>query len=274
MKGYILPGLLGLFFGMILRWTVLSRPDGLRSTLALRRSHACRSALYAIGAGTALTALLCWLAVIDVDGIVVLPLSAGALIGGAVFGIAAALAGYTPLTAFAGIGGGRILEALCTVAGCLAGAFLLPLLETPLSALRSAPPYSAATLFRVTLDEPYLLGGSFLGQGCAGLLLMTIAVCIPSNRMARPAKASAPPAPEPQKPPRQPSPIPVRPPAHARLPGPPRLLRLPAPKAPSAEPEAAPEETFVAALPGEEPLVVDTAMEPDDPVPDAPMPEA
>jgi len=261
MRGYILPGLLGLFFGMILRWTGLSRPAGLQSAWALRRTHACRSALYAAGAATALTALLCWLAVIDVDGIVVLPLSAGALAGGAVFGIASALAGYTPLTAFAGVGGGTAVEALCTIAGCWVGSLLLPLLSSPLAALRALPPASAATLFRVTLDEPYLLGGGFLGQGCAGLLMMVIAVCIPSNRAVRPEKAAAPQEPESPTPPRRSPPIPVRPPAHARLPAPKRILRLPAPRESSADPETAPKEAFVASLPGEEPLVVDTAPE-------------
>lgn len=285
MRGYILPGILGLLLGLTLRWTRLCRPDALRTALALRISHALRSLLYLLGAGMALTALLMWLAVIDVDGIVVVPLSAGTLAGGAVFGVAVALAGYTPLTAFAGVGGGRPLQALCTLAGCLAGTLLLPLLEAPLTALRSLPPQSATTLFRTTLDEAYLLGGSFLGQGCAGLLLMVIAACIPSNRrQTAPAEEEAP---VPEESPAE-APLPEEPAPLLLLPAPeeePAPLLLSAPEEEPAPPDApavqeAAEETFVALLPGEEPLVVDTALDedadspPEEPESDPPEDEA
>ena len=269
MTDTLLPGILGLLLGLTLHWTGLSRPDKLMPALALRCCHALRSLLYALGVPIALTALMCYLAVIDVDGIVVLPLTAGVLIGGAAFGIAAGLCGFTPLTAFAGLGSSRGLEALCALAGCLAATLALPWLTGPLEALRTLPPQSATTLFEVTLDEPFLLGGGFLGQACAGLLLMAIAVCIPSNLRLRrdapeedslPAEAPAPPetpaeeeAPTPEEPeaPDQPDEAeePVDPPA------------LPEPEAIPLLPAAAPEETFVALLPGEEPLVVDTGMD-------------
>ncbi|MBQ7850033.1 MAG: YeeE/YedE family protein [Clostridia bacterium] len=264
MKGYVLPGVLGLLLGLTLHWTGLSRPGALRDALGLRRSHALRSVLYMIGVPMALTALLCWLAVIDVDGVAVLPLSAGALAGGVVFGVSAALCGYTPLTAFAGLGSGRTVEALCTLAGCLTAALLLPLLEKPLTALYALPPTAHATMFRTTLDEPYLLGGGFRGQFLAGVLVMVVAICIPSNLgrfAAAPAVAEdAPPddaagsdaAPEEE--------------AEAALPAPEPVALLPA---------AAPEEAFVALLPGEEPLVVDTEMDapPENSLPEAPSPE-
>ena len=243
MRTLLIPGVLGLLLGLTLRWTRLSDPVQLRRALAFRVCHAARSLLQAVGAGMALTAGLMWLAVIDVDEVAVLPLSAGTLAGGLVFGAAAALAGFTPLTAFAGLTGRHALSALCTLAGCLAGTLLLPLLEGPLAALQGLPPRSDATLFRVTLDEPWLLGGGFLGQGCAGLLLMAIAACIPSNRCA-PAPSDAPEEAAPT------GDAPADPPALAEDAP---LLLLPAP------PETAPEETFVALLPGEEPLVVDTA---------------
>ena len=232
LSDFILPGALGLLLGLTLRWTRLCRPDGLRRALALRLCHETRSLLYAVGAFIAMAAGLMWLAVIDVDGIAVLPLSAGALGGGAVFGVAAALAGFTPLTAFAGLGSGRPGQALCTLAGCLAGRLLLPLLSGPLAALQSLPPLSSATLFATTLDEPYLLGGGFLGQACTGLMLMTLAAVIPSNRLVRAAAAASSPA-SPDAvvlpPVRTLPPIPVRPPSHLRLHAPEPLLRLPAP---------------------------------------------
>lgn len=250
MSTLLLSGVTGLLLGLLLHWAGFSRPDGLRQALAFRRGSCVRSALYAVGAAMAMTALLCWLAVIDVDGIAVLPLSGGVLIGGTIFGIAAGLCGFTPLTAFAGLGGGAAAEGLCAIAGCLLAGQLLPLLEGPLSALGQLPPLSAATVFEVTLDEPFLLDGGFLGQGCAGLLLAVIAACIPMPRMPVVSTPDTPSEPDPA----EESPAP---------------LLLPA---------AAPEETFIALLPGEEPLVVDTLL--DEPqeeataAPDGPEPSA
>ncbi len=253
MNAYLLPGVLGLLLGLVLFWVGYPYPEALRDALALRRSIGLRSGLYALGLSMVLTAFLCWLAVIDVDTIVVLPLSAGTLIGGAVFGIAAGLSGFTPGTAFAGLGGGAALEALSAIAGGLLAAGVLPALSEPLSGLQALPPLSDATLFEVTLDEPFLLGGGFLGQGCAGLLLMAIAVCIPLPRQS--VSAASP----------QEVPAEETAPEEA-APESGEVLLLPA---------AAPEDTFVALLPGEEPLVVDTAMdEAENTSPDVPDEEA
>ncbi len=182
MNATFLPSMTGLLLGLLLHWTGFSRGDALRRALGLRRSYALRSGLTAVGFSAALTALLMWLAVIDVDTVDVLPLSAGALIGGALLGICAGLAGFTPLTAFAGLGAGNAAEALCVLAGCFLGANL-PGVDGLLAPLHTLPPYAPASLFKVTLDEPCLLGGSFLGLGCLGLLLWVIALCIPSPRM-------------------------------------------------------------------------------------------
>ena len=269
MSVYLLPGLLGLLLGLVLRWTRLCSPYVLREALALRLSHGLRTLLFAIGCAMALAALLMWLAVIDVDDVAVLPLSAGVLASGAVFGMAAALSGYTPLTAFPGAVAGNRLEALCTLLGCLAGSLLLPLLESPLAALQALPPQSAATVFRVTLDEEFLLGGGFLGQGCAGLLLAAIAVCIPSNLVAARRAAEAESSPE-----EAPAPLLLLPApqpaedmaadasAEEAADGPPPEDDAPAEApAPDDEAEDAAADAFIAALPGEPPLVVDTALD-------------
>ncbi len=226
MSAYLFPGVLGLLVGLLLHWAGFDRREGLQNALGLRRSLALRSGLTAVGWAMALTAFLCWLAVIDVDTIVVLPLSAGALLGGTLLGVAAGLCGFTPWTAFAGLSHAP-LEALCTLAGCGAAALLLPALEEPLSPLREAAPFARATLFQVTLDEPFLLGGpGFLGQACAGAVLIAIAICIPSPR---PVILSE------------------------------EVIAQRASE--TAAPEDAAEETLVAILPGEEPLIVDTALD-------------
>ena len=87
MTSYMIPGLLGLMTGLLLRWAGLNRRDGLRFALGLRRSLTLRTSLMALGWGILLTALLMWLAVIDVDTVIVLPLSLGTLLGGLLLGI-------------------------------------------------------------------------------------------------------------------------------------------------------------------------------------------
>lgn len=261
MKAYLIPGVMGLLLGLLLRWTGLFRADNLRLALGLRRGRGdwfdpLRSALTALGYAMALTAFLCWLAVIDVDDIAVLPLSLGALLGGGVLGIAAGLCGFTPMTAFAGLGAGNALEALCVLAGCFAGSFLLRPLDGLLAPLRSAAPYANATLFRMTLNDPWLLSGGFLGQACAGLLLVVIALCIPSRKPviltdaeveARAAEAeeiAEASTPEDESAPVEDEPAPAE--------------DEPAPAEESPDPEQTGADTFVALLEGEEPLVVDT----------------
>ena len=225
MNAYLIPGLLGLLTGLLLNWGQLSRAEGLRHALGLRRSLALRTGLTALGWGVLLTALLMWLAVIDVDGVDVLPLSLGTLLGGALFGVCAGLCGFTPTTAFAGIP--RSLEALCVLAGCFTGTLLSPALGGLLAPLHA--PWTSATLFQVTLDEPWLLSGGFLGLGALGALLAACGLCVPSPRpVIVPDEVIAERAAEAEDP-------------------------------PSAE--EAPAETIVAVLEGEEPLIVDTAMD-------------
>ena len=77
MSTYLIPGVMGLLTGLMLHWGMFYRSDGLRSALGLRRSLPLRTGLTALGWGLLLTALLMWLAVIDVDGVEVLPLSFG-----------------------------------------------------------------------------------------------------------------------------------------------------------------------------------------------------
>lgn len=273
MNAYLLPGILGLLLGLVLHWTGLSRPQGLRSAIGLRRSHALRSALQTLGLLLALAALLMWLAVIDVDEIAVLPVTSGVLLGSALFGMAASWCGFTPLTAFTGLGGGPFAEAICTVAGGFLGALLLPVLQGIPALSR---PLLSATLFRTTLDEPFLLGGGFLGQACAGALLMAIALCIPSNRRGPEAEMEAEESPE--EPADEPADA-IREEATAEDTAPeepvdPETAELVEPDEIILAEEAgllpgqAPQDAFIALLPGEEPLVVDTRL--DAPEEDAP----
>lgn len=180
MTAYLFPGLLGLLTGLILRWTGLARPEGLRAALALRRGGMTgavplRSALAALGYAIAGTALLIWLAVIDTDALIAIPLTWGTMLGGLVLGVCAGLCGFTPTTAFAGFGAGHAPEALCALLGCALAAAFLPQGE--------ALPGAAEDL---------------LAQGCLGALLAVIALCIPNPKagQADGAPAEGPPPPE------------------------------------------------------------------------------
>ncbi|MBR6668359.1 MAG: YeeE/YedE family protein [Clostridia bacterium] len=233
MSTYLIPGLLGLLAGLILHWGRLTRSAGLRDALGLRRSLPLRTCLTALGWGVLMTALLMWLAVIDVDTVSVLPLSPGVLLGGLVFGISAGVCGFTPTTAFAGLGAGNAPEALCTLVGCALVAWLP--VEELFRPLRE--PWLQSTLFEVTLDEPWLFKGGFLGMLCLGALPVVWAICVPSPRTKVTILSDE---------------------AVAE-----RAARTPIPPAeePAPAPESAAEETVVAALEGEEPLVIDMGLD-------------
>ena len=232
MRELLLGGLIGLILGIALQMPGWTRRETVQGMFALRSVGALRTLLTTLGFGCAVTAFLMWLAVIDVDLLAVPALDGGTVAGGLLFGAAAALCGHTLLTAPAAVGGGRALEGLCVVAGGLIGALCLPALENAFDAVRGLIPAVEGTLFRVTLDKPFLLSGDFPALACLGALLLVCALCV---RPPRPAPAE---------------------PAGAR--------ETSAAPGTSAAPQDVREDTFVASLPGEEPVVVDT-QEPDSP---------
>lgn len=166
MRTLLIPASCGLLLGMSLSAARLISPDGLRDTLRFRPSHALKAALWALGTAIAAMALLCWLAVMDIDRIVPLPLHAGTLAGGMLFGVCAALCGFTPGTALTGIASRKPMRALCAALGCMAGAWLVQ--YVPTEAIRGLWEAPAGTLFRMTLTKPYWFGGGFLGRGVSG----------------------------------------------------------------------------------------------------------
>ena len=221
MNTIILGGLSGLLLGMTVQAAGLTDPQRVRDAVALRRFGLVKTLLAFLGFGALMTALLGWLAVLDVDLLTVRPLDIATLLGGVLVGVGVWLSGLLPGTALGGIGGGRLWESLCAVAGCLVGALALPWVTAWVQPLHSAA-WSQATLFRVTLDAPYLLPGSFLGLGVFGLVLLGLAAYVPAEHAEKE---------EPET---------VKPVHHSA-------------------PELAAQESVMAILPGEEPLVVDTA---------------
>ena len=225
MTEIIAGGVAGLLLGMAAQGMGLGDRQRVSASIALRSRGMLRATLYALGLGAMLTAFLGWLAVIDVDLLTVLPLHGGTILGAAVFGTAAGLTGVTLGGALTMTGGGRFLDGLCAVIGCLAGAAALPWLGPVTAWAQTWFPAMEQTWFRVTLDGPYLWSGGFLGQACLGAVLAALAVILGSERKEEPAA-------QPES--RDVPPV-------------------------STDAEEVREETVVATLPGEEPVVVDTA---------------
>ena len=225
MTEIIAGGVAGLLLGLAAQGMGMGDRQHVQESIALRSRGMLRAMLYAMGLGAMLTAFLGWLAVIDVDLLTVLPLHGGTILGAAVFGTAAGLTGVTLGGALTMTGGGRFLEGLCAVIGCLAGAAALPWLGPVTAWAQTWFPAMEQTWFRVTLDGPYLWSGGFLGQACLGAVLAALAVILGSERKEEPAA-------QPES--RDVPPV-------------------------STDAEEVREETVVATLPGEEPVVVDTA---------------
>lgn len=219
-------GAVGLMLGIGLQRCGLTARDAVRRNMALHRRNLLRRVLMLAGWATVLTAFLCWLAVIDVDRLQILPLNAGTLAGAVLFGAAAGMTGLLPGTVPGSIGGGRFVEGVCALAGCALGTVILRMSQPLLNRLQGMLLLSDATLFQVTLDKPYLLPGGFLAQGCVGGALMLAALLIPKD----PAAVASAPA----------------------------ETEAPVPEV-SLEAEDVQADTVIALLPGEEPLTVDTA---------------
>ena len=221
-------GILGMLLGIAVQCCGLSSHGAVARAMALHNFSLTRRVLMALGWAVVLTAFLSYLAVIDGDKLIVLPLHGGTILGGAIFGAAAGLTGILPGTAPAVLGGGRFLPGACAMAGCFTGSMLLPGMQGVFAHLQGMV-LSASTVFRVTLDEPYLLGGGFLGQGCIGAALMLLAMALPADKAAPLQEIPAT-----QEPKGEQEPI-------------------------STEAEDVQEDTVVALLPGEEAVVVDAA---------------
>lgn len=220
MMKWLLPGICGLMLGLTLHGALLQHPEGWRNVWGIRRSYSLKIVLWGLGLSVAMMAFLCYLAVMDVDRIEPLPLHAGSILGGVTFGVLAAIGGFTPGTAVVGLSGRKPVHACCTALGCLLGAWLAMLI--PWDVVQNVWRAPEGTLFRMTLDKPYWLEGGFFRQGCIGLAMMLLGMVIPAPRVAEHI-------------PEEETPAPV-------------VSALPAEN-----------ETFVAVIPGEEPLVVDTA---------------
>ena len=153
MRELLLGGGTGLVLGIAVQRMGLTRRECLRQTAALRNRQALRVLLMSLGLSALLVSLLMWLAVIDVDELQVVPLHGGTVLGGLLFGAVIGWMGQTPGSAAASLGGDRFFEGACGVAGCLAGAALLPVVRVEAEALCDGQPLMQVPFERAELQK-------------------------------------------------------------------------------------------------------------------------
>ena len=173
---------LGAFFGFTLHRAGATHSENILRMLSLQDLYLAKAILFAIG----LTSVLLWLAVpiglLDPGHFSVKATHLGVLVGGLIFGVGFALAGYCPGTAVAALGQGR-RDAIWFVAGGLLGA---------LAYMLSYPAIEASGIFGIwdagkltlgaTGNEKFLsIAGAWL-MAAAGAVLIAGATLLPARR--------------------------------------------------------------------------------------------
>jgi uncharacterized membrane protein YedE/YeeE len=173
---------LGIAFGAVLQRAQVSAPDRIVGTLTLRDLTVLKLILLTIGVTSAGVGVLAALGLAHLK-VKALTLVAVA-VGGLVFGLGFALAGYCPGTCLIGASEGR-RDALFTVVGGLAGALVFALVFPIVKPILVDP---------LSLGSPTLAEITGLGKGLAGVVfgvaVSAVALALPvrpgTTRPARP----------------------------------------------------------------------------------------
>jgi len=118
--------LVGGLFGFVLHRVGAGNPQNLINMLRLQDLHLAKVILLAIGFSSLILFALLATGSINEAHIDIKAAYAGVIIGGLIFGIGFAIAGYCPGTCLVGVGGGR-KDALVFIFGGLVGAILFTL---------------------------------------------------------------------------------------------------------------------------------------------------
>ena len=170
--------LLGTFFGFALHRAGASHPDNILRMLTFRDPYLAKAIFFAIG----LTTLFAWaavpLGVLDPGHFSVKTTHLGVLVGGLVFGLGFALAGYCPGTALAALGRGR-RDAVGFIVGGLVGAFAYMLAHESIVASGLLEHWDIGKITLAETGSSYeALAGAWL-MSIAGLALIVVAVLLP-----------------------------------------------------------------------------------------------
>ncbi|MGL4735903.1 MAG: DUF6691 family protein [Cellulosilyticaceae bacterium] len=172
---------LGALFGFVLHRIGATDGDYLIGMLRLRNTHLMKTILFGIGVATVLTFISFGLNILEVSHFSIKALNMGVIIGGAIFGIGWALAGYCPGTGVTAIGAGK-KDAIFYILGGLVGALIYSKTYTFFADMGWFEEILAGQQTLVTL-RPDVLGffeSSFVGI-VFGLLLMGIPFVLPKK---------------------------------------------------------------------------------------------
>jgi len=118
---------IGGVFGFVLHRVGAGNPQNLINMLRLQDLHLAKVILLAIGISSLILFVLLATGLINESHISIKTAYTGVIVGGLIFGVGFAIAGYCPGTCLVGVGGGR-KDALFFVAGGLIGAVIFTLM--------------------------------------------------------------------------------------------------------------------------------------------------
>lgn len=182
MSEIILAVILGALFGFVLHRIGATDGDKLINMLRLRDTHLMKTILFGIGVATVLTFISHGLGILDASHFSIKTLHTGVIVGGLIFGIGWALAGYCPGTGVTALGTGK-KDAIFYVLGGIAGAFIYTKTYTLFDGMGWFKELLVGKQTLVTLTpeiQGILPGGSIVGV-LLGVTLIVIATVLPKS---------------------------------------------------------------------------------------------
>lgn len=179
----LLPVLLGALFGLALFYANSSNPDRVLQMLQLKDLSLLKTILFAIGFSNVLLYAAHQLSVFDISHLSIKETNLSVILGGMLFGLGFGLVGSCPGGSLAALTGGFFRKAIGIVVGGLFGAlafsFTFELLDN--YGFFKIMNWGDITWFKLTPSSPSVFELGFTGLLISGLLLMIIAVIMPSK---------------------------------------------------------------------------------------------
>lgn len=182
MNEIILAIILGILFGFVLHRIGATDGDYLINMLRLRNTHLMKTILFGIGVATVLTFISYGLNLLDPGHFSIKALNIGVVVGGVIFGIGWALAGYCPGTGVSALGAGK-KDAVFYVLGGIVGAFIYSKTYQVFSNMGWFEELFGGkqTLVTLTPDIQGILPGGSLTGIIFGVILIGIAFILPQQ---------------------------------------------------------------------------------------------
>jgi hypothetical protein len=175
--------LLGGLFGFALYYVGAANSKKLINMLNLQDLSLMKIILFAIGFSSVLLSIATFLGIFDISHLSIKTTHLGVIVGGLIFGIGFGWAGTCPGTCAAATTSEDSKKAISAVIGGLLGAFLFSLSYGFLKdlGLFQAMNLGKLTLFNISVKYPSVLQIGFTGLFVMGLLIMLVAVLLPTT---------------------------------------------------------------------------------------------